>query len=197
MISVSALFLVIFISSFISGKLNLSTDSLKGIFLLVLGVSGFIGTLFYVYDVFFGPRHRIKTLKKHPFTEFIKIGFESKHEFLIGKIKKHTVLVGYHWRNHRGARVVYTKILFDPRINGNHINNYSLSKWQKSIKDDFNFWDYGTLTTQFIYKGKKTDFKGIIRKLEKNISLIENRGLSKIGFDQWTNEIENHYGKKN
>ena len=197
LISISSIFLPIIILALIFGKFNMSSESIIELIYLILGMSVFIGTLYFAYDKYFGPKERLKQIEKYPFTEFIKIGFKSENDYLIGKIKKYTVVIGYNWRNDDGLQVVYGMILFDPRVNGKHINDYDLYKFQQSIKDNYNFWDYGRLTTEFPFQMKKPKFEKIVSKLEKNASLIEKRGLQKIEFTKWKNEIENYIDKKN
>ena len=70
------------------------------------------------------------------------------------------------------------------------MNNYDLNKWQKSIKDEYNFWEYGRLKTEWNFINEKPNHKSIITKLKKNSNLILNKGMNKINFENWKKEIE-------
>ncbi|QNK77775.1 hypothetical protein H7F37_01400 [Winogradskyella sp. PAMC22761] len=192
-ISFSSMLLVFLFSFIISGKFNI--NGIINITYLIFGVSIFLGTLYYIYDVFFGPKKRENELKKYPFTELMKIGFKHKKDYLIGKINGFTVIVGYNWRNEKGFPCVYGIILFDPRINGKHMNNYDLNKLQNSIKDEYNFWEYGRLKTEWNFTKEKPNHKSIVTKLKKNSNLILNKGMNKINFENWKNEIESKYSE--
>jgi len=187
-----SLMLPYFLIALFFGNLNIRLIEIQNIFYFIIGFSVFFGTLYYVYDIYFGPNERVKELKKEPFTEFKKLGFKNYKTHLLGKINGYSVLIGYHWRNNDGLPIVYTKVLFDPRVNGKHINNYDLYKWQKSIKNEYNFWEYGRLTTEFPLRNKATTFKVINNKLITNIKLISNKNLGKISFKKWKKDIESH-----
>jgi hypothetical protein len=188
------MFLVVIFFSIFSGKFDFY--GVRNIVYLIFGTSIFLGTLYYIYDTFFGPKKRIKELKKYPFNEFQKIGFKHNKEYLIGKINGYTVILGYNWRNNNGLTAVYGIILFDPRVNGKHLKNYQLEKWQRSIKDEYNFWEYGRLKTEWSFTKEKPNHKSIIAKLKKNCNLISNKGMSEINFETWQAEIEKHFSKK-
>jgi calcineurin-like phosphoesterase family protein len=190
-ISFSSLILVIMVLIVISGKFNL--NEIINIVYLIIGASIVLGTLYYIYDTYFGPKERIKELKKYPFNEFEKIGFKNNKDYLVGKINGYTIITGYNWRNDNGLPCVYGIILFDPRLNGKHLNNYLLEKWQQSIKNEYNFWEYGSLKTEWNFINGKPNHKSIIAKLKKNSNLISNKGMNKISIENWKNEIEKHY----
>ncbi len=167
-------------------------DGFINLLILIVGLSIFLGTIFFLYDKFIGPKQRVKKLKTTKFTDFLKVGFKNKKDYLVGKINGYTVIVGYHWRNNNGFESLYTIILFDPRINGKHINNYFLDKWQDSIKDDYNYWEYGRLYTEWPYVNGNPKFNSVLNKLDKNTKLISSKGLEKIEYLQWESEIKDY-----
>ncbi|PNW27145.1 hypothetical protein BKP44_14480 [Formosa algae] len=162
------------------------------ILILIIGLSIFLGTLFFVYDTYIGPNQRIKKLKTDKFTDFRKVGFKTEKDYLIGKINGYTVIISYSWRNRNGTESLITIILFDPRIDGKHLNSYDLNKWQESIKDDYNYWEYGRLFTDWPYINGNPNLKSVLKKLDKNTKLISRKGLQKIEFLEWETEIKNH-----
>jgi len=165
--------------------------------LLALGISIILGTLFYLYDIYFGPKKRTLELKKYPFNEFMKIGFEHKEKYLIGKINGYTTVISYDWRGRNGFPCVYGTIIFEPKLNGKSLNNYDLNKFQKSIKDKFNFWEFGRLRTEWSYIKGKPNHKLIIDKLKRNSNLISNKGMKKINIENWEKELKKKESKKN
>ena len=82
---------------------NLNLEALFYSLLLALGTSIILGSLFYIYDIYFGPKKRSSELKKYPFNEFLKIGFEEKEYYLLGKINGFTTIISYDWRGKMGS----------------------------------------------------------------------------------------------
>ncbi|WP_146035239.1 hypothetical protein [Formosa algae] len=180
------------LSTLISGNFNMEIHGFFDILILIIGLSIFLGTLFFVYDTYIGPNQRIKKLKTDKFTDFRKVGFKTEKDYLIGKINGYTVIISYSWRNRNGTESLITIILFDPRIDGKHLNSYDLNKWQESIKDDYNYWEYGRLFTDWPYINGNPNLKSVLKKLDKNTKLISRKGLQKIEFLEWETEIKNH-----
>jgi len=191
-ITFSSLVSIFFIFILISGNLKISFEGIQNVTILVIGLSILLGTIYFIYDTYFGPVERIKELKKYPFTEFQKIGFKNEKDYLIGKINGYTVIIGYSWRNNKGLPCVFGMVLFEPKFNGKILSNYFIEKWQKSIKDEYNFWEYGSLKTEWSFLKGKPNHTLIIEKLKKNSNLISNKGIKKISVENWKNEIENH-----
>ncbi len=158
--------------------------------IIALSISILFGSLFYFYDIYFGPKKRISELNKYPFTEFLKIGFERKENYLIGKINGFVTIISYDWRGKNGFPSVYGIIIFEPKIKGKFLNNYDLNKFQKSIKDKFNFWEFGQLRTEWSYIKGKPNHKLIIEKLKKNSNLISKKGIREISLANWEKEIK-------
>lgn len=183
------------LSTVITGNFNMGIDGFSNLLLLIIGLSIFLGTLLFIYDKYFGPKQRVKKLKTAKFTDFLKFGFKTEQDYLIGKINGYTVIISYNWRNNNGLESLVTIILFDPRVNGKHLNNYFLNKWQESIKDDYNYWEYGRLFTDWPYVNGNPKIKSVLNKLDKNTKLISSKGLQKIEYSEWETEIKNYITK--
>ncbi|QQY81628.1 hypothetical protein JJL45_11915 [Tamlana sp. s12] len=183
------------LSTIITGSFNMGIDGFFHLLLLIICLSIFIGTIFFTYDKYVGPKLRVKKIKTTKFTDFLKVGFKTEKDYLIGKINGYTVIIGYNWRNSNGSESLITMILFDPRINGEHLNSYFLNKWQESIKDDYNYWEYGRLFTDWPYGNGTPKLKSVLKKLDKNTKLISRKGLKKIEYPEWKKEIENYISK--
>jgi hypothetical protein len=169
---------------------NLNLEALFYSLLLALGTSIILGSLFYKYDIYFGPKKRSSELKKYPFNEFLKIGFEEKEYYLIGKINGFTTIISYDWRGRNGLPCAYGLILFEPQINEKYLNNYDLNKLQQKVKNKFNLWEYGRLRTEWSYMKGKPNHKLMIAKLNKNSNSILNEGMKRISLENWKKEIE-------
>ncbi|MFI2743560.1 hypothetical protein ACG2LH_12530 [Zhouia sp. PK063] len=184
------------LSSLITGNFNMGIEGFTHLILLTVCLSIFIGTLIFAYDKYIGPKQRIKKIKTAKFTDFLKVGFTNEKDHLIGKINGYTVIISYSWRNRNGTESLITMILFDPRVNGKHLNSYHLNKWQESIKDNYNYWEYGRLFTDWPYMNGNPKLKSVLKKLDKNTKLISSKGLKKIDYSEWETEIKNHMSKQ-
>ncbi len=183
------------LSAVLSGSFNMGIDGFANLLILIIGLSTFIGTLLFFYDKYVGPKRRAKKIKTAKFTDFLKVGFKTEKDYLIGKINGYTVIISYNWRNNNGTESLITMILFDPRLNGKHLNSYFLNKWQESIKDDYNYWEYGRLFTDWPYLNGNPKLKSVLKKLDKNTKLISSKGLQKIEYSEWESEIKNYINR--
>lgn len=167
-------------------------DGFIDLSIFILCVSLFLGTILFINDQYFGPKLRRKKLKTLTFTDFYKIGFENRNDYLIGKIKGYSIVIGYYWENSDRIESVYTIVLFDPELNGKNLNSYFLNKWQTSIEDDYNHWEYGRFFTIWPYQNGGPNSKTVIRKIEKNIKIVSNKGLKKMEFEKWIGKMKKY-----
>jgi len=120
----------------------LSEDIIVGqIFALVLTL--FVGTIYFFLDTKWGPKERKKRLKKTPFKELIKIGFEEKENQLIGTYHNYQILAKYQWSGSEGKPSIILHTLFNPKKGDEFIHESKIKDLNKKYKKHRIKWGLG------------------------------------------------------
>jgi hypothetical protein len=152
---------------------------------LSLGISGIVGTLYYFEDTNWGPKRRIRKMKKSPFKEFLELGFTEGKESIVGKIEGYTITVTYLWIGYSGKPSIDMRIFFNPIKNNSIIPKYYFKELSEKYKRDF-LWNINGISYEWEFNFFPTKFSIIMNKIKDGLAILKKENLGPIG----ENELE-------
>jgi hypothetical protein len=162
-----------------------STENLGFLFLLISILTIVCGTLILLADKYWGPRSQKKYLKKSPFTDLKRIGFEQNENEYIGIIEDYTIIIGYNWFGEGLHQCIYIKALFKS-TESNKLFDFKIFDYlTKKYSDDKINWDINSALINIPFNFKRPKVEKIETVIKRIIKVFQEEKFEKISLNEY------------
>jgi hypothetical protein len=159
--------------------------------LFALVLAFIAGMFYYLWNNRWGPKDRIKYLKKSPFSELRLLGFKDYKDNLKGTFNGYDVVAQYQWTGTKGKPSVVLYVLFDPkRRTRGYVSIDRIKELNKLTKKENIVWSFNCVSKEWSFNFRLPKFNEIEIFLNSAVSILKNESLEAISLEESENRTK-------